>query len=86
MKRADALREEKRKTVTEMGGLHEERFSGSGMGVENNNEGYRGAETVRGDGSGMGSVTKKKGKQNPTTGIGASLTPDFRDKEVSVPA
>ena len=30
-----------------------------------------------------GSVTKKKGEQKSTTGIGASLTPDYRDKEES---
>ena len=32
-----------------------------------------------GDGSETGSVTKK-GKK-PTTGVGASVIPDFRDKE-----
>ena len=35
-----------------------------------------GVETVGGDGSEMGLVTKKKGKQKSTTGVGASLTPD----------
>ena len=30
---------QKRKTETEMGGLHEERFGGSGRGVENEREG-----------------------------------------------
>ena len=38
-----------------------------------------------GDGSETESVTKEKGKKKSTTGIGASLTPDYRDKEVSVP-
>ena len=32
-------------------------------------------------GSETGSVTKKKGKQIFTTGIGACLTPDYRDEE-----
>ena len=35
MKRVDALRVEKRKNVTEMGRLYEERFGGSGRRVEN---------------------------------------------------
>ena len=34
-----------------------------------------------GDGSETGLVKKKKGNKTSTTGIGASLTPDFRDKE-----
>ena len=38
-------------------------------------------ETVGRDGSETGLVLKKKEKQNSTTGIGASLTPDVRDKE-----
>ena len=46
----------------------------------------RGVETGGGDGNETESVTKKKGNQKSTTGIGASLTPDFREKEVSVPA
>ena len=33
-------------------------------------------EMVGGDGSETGLVTKKKGKQKSTTGIGASLTPE----------
>ena len=37
-------------------------------------------KTVGGDGSEMGSLTKK-GKQAWMTSIGASLTPDVRDKE-----
>ena len=37
-------------------------------------------ETVGGDGSETGSVTKKK---KTTTGTGASVTPDFRGKEES---
>ena len=36
-------------------------------------------ETVGGDDSETGPVTKKKGKQFSKTGIGASLTPDFRE-------
>ena len=60
-----------------MGGPCEERFGGSGRRVENEGEGWgRG-----GDGSETESVTKK-GK-NPTTGIGASLILDYRDKEES---
>ena len=35
-------------------------------------------ETIGGDGSETGLVTKKKGKQQSTTGIGASLAPDYR--------
>ena len=41
-----------------------------------------GVETVDGDGSEMGSMTKK-GKQKSMTSIGASLTPEFRDKDES---
>ena len=56
-----------------MGGLHEERSGTSGRVVENEAEGWR-----IGDGwwrrHETGSVTKKKGKQYLTTGIGASLT------------
>ena len=50
--------------------------------MENEIEGWGGGgvETVGGDGSETGSVTKKKGKKS-TTGVGSSLTPDFRDKE-----
>ena len=53
-----------------MGGLCEERFGGSGRGVENESEGW---------GSGDGwwrLLMKKKGKQKSMTGIGASLTPN----------
>ena len=42
--------------------------------------GWEGVETVGGDGRKTRSVTKKKGKK---IGIGASLTPDYRDKEES---
>ena len=35
-------------------------------------------ETCGGDDSETGSVTKKKGEQKSMTGIGASLTLDFR--------
>ena len=42
-----------------------------------------GVETGGGDGSETGLVMKKKGKQNSTTGIGASLNPDYRDKNES---
>ena len=37
-------------------------------------------EIVGGDGSKMGLVMKKKGKQKSPTSIGASLIPDYRDK------
>ena len=36
-----------------------------------------------GDSSELGLVTKKNGKQKLMTGIGASLTPYYRDKEES---
>ena len=39
----------------------------------------RGGETIGGDGSETGSVTKK-GRLKSTTGIGVSLIPDFRLK------
>ena len=42
-----------------------------------------GLEKVGGDGSEMGLVMKKKGKQKSTTGISASLTPDYRENEES---
>ena len=38
-------------------------------------------ETIGGDGSKTGLVMKKKGKHKLTTGISASLTPDYKDKE-----
>ena len=60
-----------------MGGLREERFSG--MGMENEGEGWRGVETISGDGS-KTELVRKKGKHKSTTGIGASLTPDYREK------
>ena len=41
--------------MNEMGGLHEERFGGSGRGMENESEGW-GVESGGGDGSEMGSV------------------------------
>ena len=41
--------------------------------------------TGGGDGSETGTVTEE-GKQKSMTNIGASLMPDFRDKEISVPA
>ena len=40
-------------------------------------------ETIGGDGSKTGIVMKKKEKHKPTTGIGASLIPDDREKEES---
>ena len=54
-------------------------------GVENERREWRtraggGEQTGGKGGSEMGSVTKKKGKKS-TTNIGASLSPDFRDKE-----
>ena len=39
-------------------------------------------KTVGGDGCETGLVMKKKGGKS-TTGIGASLTPDYKDKEES---
>ena len=57
----------------------------TGMGGEwRTRAGNGGVETGGGDGSETGSLTKRKeGKHNSTTSIGASLTPDFRDKEES---
>ena len=40
-------------------------------------------ETIGGDGSKTGLVMKKKGKHKSTTGISASLTPDYMEKEES---
>ena len=40
-------------------------------------------ETIAGDYSKTGLVMKKKGKHKSTTGISASLTPDYREKEDS---
>ena len=57
-----------------MGGLREERFGRSGRRVEKESEGQMGVVTVGGVGSETGLVTKKKGKQKSTAGIGASLT------------
>ena len=48
--------------------------------MENEDEGQRGVKTVGRDGSETGLVLKK-GKEKSTTGIGASLTPDYRDTE-----
>ena len=42
-----------------------------------------GGETIGGDGSETELVMKKKGKHKSTTGIGASLTPDYREKDES---
>ena len=42
-----------------------------------------GVETFGGDGSKTGLVMKKRRKHKSTTGIGASLTPDYREKEES---
>ena len=64
-----------------MGGQREEIFTGSGMGMENEGEGWRGVETNGGEGSKTEQVMKKKGKHKSTTGIGASLTRDYREKE-----
>ena len=41
-----------------------------------------GVEMVGGDGNEMG-LMMKKGKRKSMTGIGASLTPDYRDKKES---
>ena len=40
-------------------------------------------ETISGDGSETRLVMKKKGEHKSTTGIGASLTPEYREKEES---
>ena len=51
--------------------------------MEEEGEGYWGVETV---GIGIyetGSVTKRNRKTKLTTGIGANLSPDYRDKEES---
>ena len=37
-------------------------------------------ETIGGDGSKTELVMKKKGKHKSTTGIGASLAPDYRER------
>ena len=50
--------------------------------MKNQGEGESGVETICGDGSKTGLVMKTKGKKS-TTGIGASLTPDYREKEES---
>ena len=50
------------------------------VGGEWRMRGIGGAETGGGDGNEMGLLTKKKGGKS-LTGIGASLTPDYRDKE-----
>ena len=80
MKRADALRVEGRR-----GGRP--KFKGEDCmkrylaGMENEGEGWGGVEMSGGDGSEMGLAMK--GKQKSTTGISASLNPDYRDKEES---
>ena len=61
-----------------MGGLCEERFGRSGGG-----DGGWGMETGGGDGSETGTVTEGEGKQKLRTGIDASLTMGFGDKEES---
>ena len=58
-----------------MRGLREERFGGNGRGVKNEGERWRGVNTVGG--------TCDKGEKKSTTGIGVSLTSDYRDKEES---
>ena len=68
-----------RKTKTEVGELCGE----SGKGEENESEGW-GMGMGGGDGGETRSLTKKKGKHNSTTGIGASLTADVRDKGESI--
>ena len=40
-------------------------------------------EKISGDGSKTELVMKKKGKHKSTTGVGASLTPEYREKEES---
>ena len=78
--RVDPLRvqQDLRKTETDMEELHEERFSGSGKGV-----GGEWRTRARDSGEGRWGSVSGKGKQKSTTGIGASLTSNFRDKEES---
>ena len=40
-------------------------------------------KTVCGDGSETGLMTMKRGEKKSTTGVGASLTPDYRVEENS---
>ena len=40
-------------------------------------------ETIGGDGSKTGLLMKKKREHKSTVGIGASLTPDYKEKEES---
>ena len=49
--------------------------------MENGSEGQKGGEKGGGVDGDTGSVTKMKGKQKSTTGIGACLTPDFKGTE-----
>ena len=65
-----------------MGGLREERFDGSGRGVENESEGW-GSRDGWWRRQLNGISDEEEGKQQLTTGIVASLTPDFRNKEES---
>ena len=51
--------------------------------MENEGRGLRGVETIGGASSKTGLVLKKTGKHKSTTGISASLTPDYREKEES---
>ena len=82
-----------------MEGLRDERFGGSGRGVENESEGWGrrmgetdgetngedgwGRRVGGGDNSETGSLVKKKGTKS-VKGIGASVTRDLRDKEESI--
>ena len=50
--------------------------------MENEGEGKGTGEGGCGDDSETGLVTKKEGEKSPT-GIGASLSPDYKDKEES---
>ena len=63
-----------RKTETGMGGLREERFGGSGRGVDNGSEGW-GVETCDGAALKWDHGRKKKGRQKSKPCVGASLTP-----------
>ena len=51
--------------------------------MDNEGEGKRGVETIGGESSKTELVMKKKGKHKSATGICASLTPDYVEKEES---
>lgn len=55
-----------------------------GRGERERGMGVGWVEMVGGDGGETRSLSKKKGKHNSTTGIGASLAADIRDKGESI--